>query len=682
MSIDTNLAGRLRNTSLPYSHGLLPLFEAVANSIHAIEDAPIPLQQGRISVEIVRDAQRELALDDGSAMVDNPTGNDITGFVISDNGIGFDDDNMRSFLTLDSDHKSNRGGRGVGRLLWLKAFRSASVESVYQAADGTKMRRNFAFDSQRGVSDEKLIEAQSADCGARVSLTGFAAKYRAACRKTAPTIAVQLLEHCLWYFVREGGAPKVHIIDGDEQLDLDVVYHEQMIATSAAETITLKGFDFELVHVQLTATSSRSHSLAFCAASRLVKEESLKGKIPGLFGTLRSGESSFIYECYVSSPLLDERVRSERTSFDIEEEPLELLTRTELSQAEITQAVTDRAAEYLSEYLAENRRKGRIRVEEYVSHKAPKYRPILSRVPDEQLGVDPEISDKDLDLLLHKHVAQAESELLSQGHEHMQPQDDESVVDYRNRLSEYLKTAEDLKKSDLAAYVSHRRVVVDLLEAAIRQRNDGTYAREDLIHTLIMPMRADSNEVDPDSCNLWLIDEGLAFHNYLASDKPIRSMPITDCNDTKEPDLLALNVYDNPVLVSEDTSLPLASIVVVELKRPMRNNAAQGEDKDPIEQALGYLQRVRKGDVKTASGRPIPQSKQIPGYCYVVCDITPSVEERCRMKDAIRTSDHLGYFFYHKTFGAYVEVISFDQLVNSAKKRNRAFFDQLGLPTR
>ena len=113
----------------------------------------------------------------------------------------------------------------------------------------------------------------------------------------------------------------------------------------------------------------------------------------------------------------------------------------------------------------------------------------------------------------------------------------------------------------------------------------------------------------------------------------------------------------------------------------MRNDAAEGEEKDPIEQALGYLDRIRQGNVKTVSGRSIPNSEQIPGFCYVLCDITPTVEKRCKMHDGIRTSDGLGYFFYHKQFGAYVEVISFDRLVNSAKERNRAFFDRLGLPT-
>jgi len=142
-----------------------------------------------------------------------------------------------------------------------------------------------------------------------------------------------------------------------------------------------------------------------------------------------------------------------------------------------------------------------------------------------------------------------------------------------------------------------------------------------------------------------------------------------------------MNVYDNPMLVAEGDRLPMAAIQVVEIKRPMRKDAGEGEDKDPIEQALGYLNRIRKGEMTTAAGRPIPKSESIPGFCYVLTDITPRVEERCKIHDAIRTSDGLGYFFYHKSFNAYVEIISFDRLVNLAKERNRAFFDKLGLPT-
>ncbi|MGW4275245.1 hypothetical protein ACWEGQ_23460 [Streptomyces seoulensis] len=61
-------------------------------------------------------------------------------------------------------------------------------------------------------------------------------------------------------------------------------------------------------------------------------------------------------------------------------------------------------------------------------------------------------------------------------------------------------------------------------------------------------------------------------------------MPITGSDSTREPDLLATRLVGSPVLASEGQSLPLPSIVVVEVKRPMRNDAS--EDKDPIQQCL------------------------------------------------------------------------------------------------
>ena len=341
----------------------------------------------------------------------------------------------------------------------------------------------------------------------------------------------------------------------------------------------------------------------------------------------------------------------------------------------------NRVSSYLSEYLEEKQRLGKERVSQFVDNKAPRYRPIIDRIPSDQLAVDPEISDKDLDLLLHRHLTEIENRLLADGHDIMSPKKNGVYEDYHTRLQEYLKTAEDIKKSDLANYVAHRRIILDLLQKAIELKNDGKYEREELIHNLIMPMGKTSDEISFDTCNLWLLDERLAFHNYLASDKTLAAMPITDSKETKEPDLLAFNVFETPVLVSDSQMLPLASIVIVELKRPMRNDAAAGEEKDPIEQSLGYLDRIRNGNARTKSGRPIPKSDDIPGFCYVICDITPTIEKRCKIFGLTSTHDYSGYFGYNPNYKAYIEVISFDRLVNSAKERNKAFFDRLGLPT-
>lgn len=671
MSLQTNLKGRLRNTSLPKSHGLMPVFEAVVNSIHSIEETN-NTTDGKVILRINRTTQGSLDLD---AKSQSP----IIGFTIIDNGCGFDEANFNSFETLDSDHKIDKGCRGVGRLMWLKVFGLVEVESHFFDVDDKLKKRIFRFDDKSGVHGEKVVEATYEKSGTIIKLLDFDENFRKQVPAKGQSIANQLLEHVLWYFVRQGSAPKILLEDADEVFDLDLLLQEHMHASAFLETITIRDHQFELTHIKFRASVNKKHQLALCAANRLVKEESIQGKIPGLYGKISDVSGEFIYTCYISSDYLNQHVRSERTSFDIAEDVEDMLN--EVSFKDIREAVLIRTKEYLQDVLAENVSAGRRRVDDFINNHAPRYRPIANYVPEELLIFDPEKSDKELELHLHAQWYEVERQLVSEGHDIMLPQNKEHVEEYKERLGDYLRKAGDLKKSDLANYVSHRKVIIDLLQKSIERLEDGKYAREDIIHELIMPMRKDSVEVFLDSCNLWLIDERLAFHNYLASDKTLSSMPITGNESTKEPDLLSLRVFDNPLLVNDQISFPLAAITVIEIKRPMRNDMREGEDKDPIDQALSYLERIREGKVTTKSGRPIPGNYDIPGYCYVLCDLTESMHRRCRRANLRITSDGMGYFGYNEPSHAYIEVISFDQLVKAARERNRAFFDKLGLPS-
>ncbi|WP_197971673.1 MULTISPECIES: hypothetical protein [Tessaracoccus] len=93
------------------------------------------------------------------------------------------------------------------------------------------------------------------------------------------------------------------------------------------------------------------------------------------------------------------------------------------------------------------------------------------------------------------------------------------------------------------------------------------------------------------------------------------------------------------------------------------------------------MKRVRNGGVMTASGRPIPASKDQPAFCYVLADLTTTMVSRCEYAGLRPTHDGMGYFGFNEPHKAYIEVMSFDRLVNSATERNRAFFDKLGLPS-
>jgi hypothetical protein len=65
--------------------------------------------------------------------------------VVADNGIGFDSRRYDAFCTTDTDHKISRGGKGIGRLLWLDAFEAVSVDSIFREDEDRLRRRRFSF---------------------------------------------------------------------------------------------------------------------------------------------------------------------------------------------------------------------------------------------------------------------------------------------------------------------------------------------------------------------------------------------------------------------------------------------------------------------------------------------------------------------------------------------------------
>lgn len=697
MSLTTNLAGRLRNTPLPRTHALLPLFEAVVNSIHACEDNTGKAIEGSsIAVHILREPKEASQVD---LLNNEPRKSgvealpEIKGFRIIDNGVGFNDANMESFKTLDSDYKEEKGCRGVGRLLWLKAFKTVEVLSRYAEPDGSMRQRNFSF-SKEGVmppSPESKSTVPSAT-QTTVTMSGFYPAYRKYTPKTIHKISELLLEHCLWYFIREGGRPYIKLIDGDESVELDALFDSYTLGNIEYDYANIGSYRFELTYIKARNPSLSNHEICYCAASRLVKKVNITNKIPGLYKRITDQHGVFAYMCFVTSPFLDERVRSERTGFDIEDSRSE----SEQSQSslfnvndhaidddvvfdDIDKIVLEKISEKIGDTLAESQQTGRQRVENFVDNSAPKYKPIMRHYPN--LSVDPDTTDKELDIILYKRLSELEVEIISKGHELSTPKENEPFEDYSKRLHDYLSIVSDIKMADLASYVSHRKVILDFFEEVIQQHRDGKYSQENIVHRLIMPMQVELDEIKLDSANLWLIDERLAFHNYLASDKTLKSMPITDSEETVRPDIMSLSVYDNPLLVNNGKQLPLASITVIEIKRPMRNDFSEGETDNPIEQALAYVKKIRAGNTKTKDGRIIPQSESIPAFCYILADLTPTMETRAQNAGLTVTSDHMGYFGYNPARNAYIEVIGFDRLITAAKERNKAFFDRLGLPS-
>lgn len=73
----------------------------------------------------------------------------------------------------------------------------------------------------------------------------------------------------------------------------------------------------------------------------------------------------------------------------------------------------------------------------------------------------------------------------------------------------------------LAEYVTLRKLVLERLEHLLEAKDDGKAHREAEIHNLIFPQRTDTESNPGIDHQLWILDERLESHNYLASDKPL-----------------------------------------------------------------------------------------------------------------------------------------------------------------
>lgn len=658
--LSTNLQGRLRNTNLPKSKALLPLFEAVANSFHAIEESHNS-NNGTVKIVIKRSP-----MDNCLPEFDN--NDQINSIQIIDNGIGFNDENYKSFLLLDSDKKVNIGGRGIGRLMWLKAFRSVQIKSNFETKEEIKTKE-FLFTEEgvsdiTGLADDDIFKRH----GSCVELQNLRREYAQHIPKTLNSIANALVEHFLEYFLlQENAIQNFDICDEDESINIKELI-EKEVHSKIKEIKNIKGKEFCLFHTK-SPNSSKKHCLVLCTAGRKVKEIQLQDKISGLYGPINEDNNPLYYIGYLKSDFLDDNVSSDRTAFNIEQSNTDnLLPDSEISFEDIENEIIPLVKDYLKDAICENVNLGKKRVQSYIKAH-PRYRILLSKIPEDQLIIDPKKSDKELEQFLHEKYYDCECLIINEGHEIKNlkevPQE---------RIDNYIKNITELKQQ-LVNYVCRRKLFLDVLEEKISIDEDGKFCKEEAIHKMIMPMGKTSNELFFDELNLWVIDERLAFHQFMTSDKPLKKNPQMKSKEKKRPDIYSICECDRPLLINEGSKFPLSSINIVEFKRPMRN------DKDnPITQVFEYVEKIREGKAKILqTGRPIPNSTDMPAFCYIICDLTEQIQKNAKAASLQMTNDKMGYFGYNPNFNAYIEIISFNQLLNRAKERNRAFFDKLGL---
>lgn len=671
MQID--LSGQISNTHLPDSKALLPLFEAVVNSIHAIEDAGI--SNGSIEILIQREhGQLELIGEDGIAPIET--------FTVTDNGIGFDEKNYNSFLTAHSPWKIARGAKGIGRFSWLKAFNDVIITSIYEEF-GNYYKRGFGFNIENGVY-ERFIEnigISNTERKTSVELAGFQNPYKIKCPQDAITIAKKILDHCISYFLLNT-APLIKVIDGKRSININDYFAVNLQPNSDQRQFELSGQIFYLRSLKFYSSETSDHKLCYCANHREVASENLDKYVVDLHKNRKIRDEDnkpFTYLAYLSGPYLDNRVNAERINFNIPEEPddFAIVELRNISLEEIRNAALSLIEQELFPFLESIRNQKEQEIRSYISEEGLEYRPLLKYAPEKLRSIKPGLSSEKLEMELHKIMSSYELELKEAGKEILATplEHFEKFPEYQKEYHRFLEQYNSLGVSKLAEYVVHRKIIISLFEKNLSIGADGRFSLEKDIHEIVFPMKTSSDETNVfERQNLWIIDERLSYHAYLSSDQSFNKLENLDSESKDRPDLL---IFNNPIAFVADDEQPYSSVVVIEFKRPMRERYSAEEN--PIMQVGSYIEEIKSGRHRNKEGRLISLRDDTPFYAYIVCDLTEEIQRFSRLAGLIESPDRQGYFGFLQGIKTYMEVLSFSKLIKDAKQRNNILFKKLGV---
>jgi len=657
MQID--IKGKINEKRLSYNNTLLPLFEAIVNSIQAIEEDSAT-KPGLIEIDIIRSTQTALEFDNDSTL---PA---IIDFVIKDNGVGFNEKNYDSFNFAHSTYKFSKGGKGIGRFTWLRAFKNAKIESRYYENDSWNLRKFNFEQTKNGIEKHSLEKVNtSQDRYTHVTLSGLKPEYQKWCNNNPEDIALKIIEHCFVYFLNPD-CPRIIINDSENQVVVNDLFNIYTKGNVLSDKIRIRDNSFSVKLVKLYS-HKLDNKIHYCADIREVMSDKLSIEIPELDTFLvDENDEKFSIAVYVEGAFLNENVNEERTTIAFSKGDVDFPDQT--SQTELRKAVTCFVENNLSEQIEEL---SKIRIEKVTNFvvEHPRYRQLLKYRNQDLKRVPSNLNEEKLELELFKIQQKLELEVKQEAAEVIKfIENEDEKEEFSQEKNDLFNKIIEVGNSKLSEYVIHRKLVLSLFEKMLNRRE-----KESAVHNLIFPLRSFSDDIGFEDHNLWMLDEKLSYHKYLASDKSFKQNEKVNSESTERPDLI---VFNKPFAFSNNKK-PYESVVIIEFKRPMRDD--YNDDENPIMQVNRYAREIISGEAKDKNNREFDLRPNTPIYAYIICDLTKKLKSYAADSGYKPLPDGNGYFAFNDNYNMYIEIMSFDKILNDSSERNKVLFEKLNI---
>lgn len=484
-----NFKNRVRNFKFSTSDVFVPLYEAITNSIQAIEERG-NYGDAKVDIKIARDSYRIAGFTSG-----------IFSIEITDNGIGFIERNFDSFSTSDSDYKFEIGGKGVGRINWLKAFEIIYVKSVYEE-NGKRYERMFDFNIDDEIHNVKVREVGSeVPLETSILLYNLNQEFRSATEVSLKEISSKIIEHFATYFVI-GAMPKITISDEVEEIDLNDFFEKEKFIETKNEVVTSSDTTFNIRHVFLNASTNSKHAIYICAQNRVVCSYDVSN-IEDLPTTFHINGKKAIYQCYVHSDFLDKDVNSERTYFSnviFEDESLDTRPHFKLA-INLYEVVYNQINQFLRNYLEPMRDVRNTQINEFIENNCPQYKYLTKYASNEIKNISYTVASNPDKLMVELNKLNLKFNMKHNYQVGKTLQD--ASTNAKEKLLNLVSPLLENLRSELANYLTRRNATVDIFERLL--------VLNPTIDELIDDFFLLNQETSSDETNLWLVYDRLSF---------------------------------------------------------------------------------------------------------------------------------------------------------------------------
>ena len=582
--------------------------EALTNSIHA--------GGKRISVAL-HFSERQTEIGGGAGEGERRVLEQIS---ISDDGEGFTSENLNFFDEICTSHKDKIGGKGVGRLAFLKYANKVEVKS--QLADKLI---EFTYTPEFKLEDVKN-SAVSGALNTAILLTDLKEKINTQVAKLVNSICDDLR---LLLFIKHQAGQTIQLkFTHNSRQPFDDIF-----TFSGGDIRSELDREFELDGVKFKCYAFRDEAprkgiVALLCADEICIEEYV---ISRRFDVCR-------HLIFVTSDYFNRNSDIERQSLKIPKTDDQVDMMSPISREKLMPRIHQECLSMIDESAEGG-------IEQFKNDNIQKLKKYYPFIKVDSLGGNAALLDADEIVKVYR-AQQARRE-------------DQLVETLEAGKAVSWDDVSHLASEDLARFIVHRALVIDSLA------NMPPSSAEDAIHNAILPKKSDGAEIREN--NVWLVDDKFLSYSSIYSDETLAKIvqevgKSVESKQQRRPDVAAF--------FSKDAENHPNKLVIVEFKKP-------GADIFENNKALQQC-RLYAGELSDR----IPTIREVFAFSIVEIDDEFYRDmKQTGFKDVFSLNDRVVYSDFligtKSEIPLHLYVMPASALIKDAKARNRVFEEVL-----